>query len=99
MIDRSFSSINKNHCFLENVKSKKIFFFNIKNFFILEFETNLFRQKLFSDIFFAEKDFSENLVFYKIVNTHTSKVVCVWTKKRRFLKFLNCFQFKMKKRR
>ena len=59
--------INKNHCFLENEKSKKIFFFNIKNFFILEFEkyfvTKISAKNIFCQFFLAEKVFPKKSGF------------------------------------
>ena len=92
---RSIFFDQQNHCFFRNEKSKKIFIFNIKIFYILKFEKK-------SLTFFPPKTFPEKKfypIFITILHTHTSKVVCVWTKNRRFLKFLNCFQFKMEKRR
>jgi len=72
---------------------KKYSFLISKNFYILKFEkksvTFFSAKTFFVTIFLAEKDFPENPVFDTILNTHTSKVVCVWTKNRRFFKILN----------
>jgi hypothetical protein len=86
----------QNHCFFRNEKSKKIFSKILKIFFILDFEkksVTFFSAKNFcGKIFWRKSDFHYN-------SQHTSKNVCVWTKNRQKIKILNCFQFKMKKRR
>ena len=72
----------QNHCFLENEKSKKIFIFNIKIFFILEFEkksvTFFSAKNIFCDIFLAENVFPKNPGFhYNRQHTHIKNCVCV----------------------
>ena len=89
--------------FLEMKNPKKYSFLISKIFYILKFEkksVTFFPPKTFFVTIFWRRMFFQKIPFFITnLNTHTSKVVCVLTKNRQKMKFLNWKQSVLWKRR